>query len=108
MQQLQQLLTQLSTNNTDNAIDVNALSSHVFAQIAAGKNVSVSPLLRKRTSGSGLSPLSEEDESVNKSGSTPMEKLNEEKKRERERESYCKTHSTIVWLIYKKHYASTQ
>ena len=73
MQQLQQLLTQLSTNNTDNSIDVNALSSHVFAQIAAGKNVSVSPLLRKRTSGSGLSPLSEEDESVNKSGSTPME-----------------------------------
>lgn len=75
MQQLQQLLTQLSTNNTDNSIDVNALSSHVFAQIAAGKNVSVSPLLRKRTSGSGLSPLSEGDEENNRSGSgsSPME-----------------------------------
>ena len=78
MQQLQQLLTQLSTNNTDNAIDVNALSSHVFAQIAAGQNVSVSPLLRKRTSGSGLSPLSEEDENLRassspSSGSSPME-----------------------------------
>jgi len=49
----------------------------VFAQIAAGQNVSVSPLLRKRTSGSGLSPLSEEDENLrassSPSGSSPME-----------------------------------
>jgi serine/threonine-protein kinase TTK/MPS1 len=68
MQQLQQLLAQLQTTQGANGengnaqLDINALSSHVFAQIAAGQNVSVSPLLRKRASASSLSPLSEGSE----------------------------------------------